>query len=601
MATKKPQKSKINIEMIISSDNSKSNLIYFGLVMVATVIFAVIFMKLGDVSNNYIKNHAHWIFTSQILIYFSLIILFSYLGYCYLNDKYSTKVFKVIIVIGFGLIVLVQALAFNRALSMNGDNARYICGAISLATTGKYKSIQHPQEEYITLDQPGVSIMLTPLIKIFGVNLIAFKILTFLLTIGSFILFFIILKKVLRVELALGLTLLLGTHPYVSDFASLVMTEMPFVFYSLLSIWLLDQYDQSSKINYPILILSAFSILMTYLTRSMGIGMAGASILYFLLKKDWQKAAYLGIAVFILIGGWQLRNYLVGTGPSQLAAFTGGKGFSPEGIIFMLKKGTKDFVTSLKLIPQVLLAHNTTRFKINPFGVIEFLILILIGTGLIVNLVTNRKLYNLFFILSLLVLCIGSPDSNPLPMARYLCIFVPFYLIYFFSGAEFILSLLKKFEPYHKILIALLILLPLFSNFSGTAFRIQLAHMGFIYPRPVENYLIAGKWLNYYSPRDAVVACRKEEILYLFSNRKGIRSASYWTTYNQEYETATLEKFERYNVSYVVIDSFTNSLSTVNKVIQNNKDKFKLIKIIGNRKEGACYIYEVQKWWNQTN
>ncbi len=125
--------------------------------------------------------------------------------------------------------------------------------------------------------------------------------------------------------------------------------------------------------------------------------------------------------------------------------------------------------------------------------------------------------------------------------------------------------------------------------------------MGFVYPRPVENYLIAGKWLNYYSPRDAVVACRKEEILYLFSNRKGIRSASYWTTYDQEYETATLEKFERYNVSFVVIDSFSNSPSTVYKIIQNNKDKFKLIKIIGNRKEGACYIYEVQQWWNQAN
>jgi 4-amino-4-deoxy-L-arabinose transferase-like glycosyltransferase len=492
-------------------------------------------------------------------------------------------------------------LAFNPALSMNGDNARYICGAISIATTGKYKSIQHPLEEYITLDQPGVSIMLTPLIKIFGVNIIAFKILIFLLTIGSFILLFIILKKVLRVEIALGLTLLLGTHPYVSDFSSLVMTEMPFVFYSLLSIWLLDKYDQFPKINYPILILSAFSILMTYFTRSIGIGMAFASVLYFLLKKDWKKAVYLGIAVFILIGGWQLRNYLVGSGPSQLDAFTGGRGFGPGGILFMLKKGTKDFITALKLIPQVLFAHNTTRFKINPFGIIEFLVLIIIGTGLITNLVKNRRMYDLFFILSLLILCVGSPDSNPLPMARYLCVFVPFYLIYFFLGAEFIFSLWKKLEPHHKILVALLILLPLFSNFSGTAFRIQLAHMGFVYPRPVENYLIAGKWLNYYAPRDAIVACRKEEILYLFSNRKGIRSASYWTTYTQEYETATLDKFERFNISFVVIDSFSNSPNTVYKVIQNNKDKFKLVKIIGDRKTGSCHIYEVQKWWNQAN
>jgi 4-amino-4-deoxy-L-arabinose transferase-like glycosyltransferase len=601
MGTKKPKNRKINIESILSSVNSKSNFSYFGLIIIATAIFIFVFMKLGDINNNYIKHHAHWIFTSQLLLYFSLIILFAYLGYCYLNNKFSQNIFKVIIILGFVLIILVQALAFNPALSMNGDNARYICGAISLATTGKYKSIQNPQEEYITLDQPGVSIMLTPLIKIFGTNIIAFKILTFLLTIGSFFLFFILLKKLLRVEIALGLTMLFGTHPYVSDFSSLVMTEMPFVFFSLLSIWLLDQYDQNPKINYPILILSAFSILMTYFTRSVGIGMAFASILYFLLKKDWQKAAFLGIAVLILIGGWQLRNSLVGSGHSQLAAFTGGKGLGLGGILFMLKKGTQDFITSLKLMPQVLFAHNTTRFKVNPFGIIEFLVLIIISTGLITNLVKNHRLYDLFFILSLLVLCIGSPDSNPLPMARYLCVFVPFYLVYFYLGLEFICSLWKKSEPYNKIIVVLLILLPLFSNFSGTSFRIQLAHMGFVYPRPVENYLIAGKWLKYYSPRDAVIACRKEEILYLFSNRKGIRSASYWTTYGQEYETATLEKFEHYNVSFVVIDSFSNSLSTVYKIIQNNKDKFKLVKIIGDRKTGACYIYEVQKWWNQAH
>jgi magnesium-transporting ATPase (P-type) len=150
MGTKKPKNRKINIESILSSVNSKSNFSYFGLIIIATAIFIFVFMKLGDINNNYIKHHAHWIFTSQLLLYFSLIILFAYLGYCYLNNKFYQNIFKVIIILGFVLIILVQALAFNPALSMNGDNARYICGAISLATTGKYKSIQNPQEEYIT-------------------------------------------------------------------------------------------------------------------------------------------------------------------------------------------------------------------------------------------------------------------------------------------------------------------------------------------------------------------------------------------------------------------------------------------------------------------
>ncbi len=518
--------------------------------------------------------------------------LFVYLGFCYLKGKEHNKHLKALAIASLIVIIAIQALAFDPALSMNGDNSRYICGAISLAETGQYKSIQYPQEIFITLDQPGMSIMLAPLVKIFGVNVVLFKSLTFLFTIAMFLLFFYLFKKYLKTELVLLLLLLMGTNPFVSDFSSLVMTEMPFVFFSLLSIWLLRKYEQSDKINYLFLVLSSLSILMTYFTRSIGISMAIASILYFCIKKDWKKAIFLGVMLFLLFGSWQLRCMILGSGKTQISAFTG-----ENGLGFMISNGFKNLLISFKTIPQVLFAHGTTRFKMEPFDLKGFIVIAIIGTGLVVNMIKKINLYDLFFVFSLIVLAIGTPDTNPLPMARYLCVFIPFFLIYFYFGCDFLLSLWPKFKPHRKIIIIPLLLLVLFSNFSGTAYQIQLSHRGYMYPKPIENYIEAGAWVKKNTPDDAVVACRKENTFYLFSYRKGYQFASYWTKYDKKYEEYRMKQFERHNVSYLIIDTFSNSSQTAYKIIQNNPDKFNMIKIVGDHNMGACYIFKINKWW----
>ena len=328
----------------------------------------------------------------------------------------------------------------------------------------------------------------------------------------------------------------------------------------------------------------------------MGIGFSISSVLYFVLKKDWKKAFFLGVVVFILFGGWQLRNKLVG-GTSQLSAITGANGLGAEGIKILVGKGIKNFLTSLNLIPQVLFADASVRWKINPFGVKELIILSLIFIGYISNLIKKRSQLDLFFIIALIALCIGSPDSNLLPMARYLCVFVPFFILYFYLGINFIFSFWEKAKEYANIVSLILLLLLVFSNFSGTAFKIQQAHTGQLYSKPMENYFKAGKWIKHNTPEDVVVACRKENTFYLFSERKGYRFASYWTKYNMEYEKFRMKKFEENNVSYLIIDTYSNSVHTAYKIIQNNQDKFKLVKIIGNQKEGACYIFKVNKWW----
>lgn len=595
--SKKSKRKKIKRkENVKKSDFDLKNVLYFSCIIIATYLFFKNFTNMSDITNNYIKLNATWIISLQIIIYILLIGIFVYFGYNFLNKRKNKKFDRILIISGFILVILVQVLAFNPALDRNGDNARYICGAISLAKTGEYKDIEHPNEHYKTTDQPGVSIMLAPLVKIFGVNILLFKFVPFLLTIGSLILFFILLENFIAKEIAIILTLILGTQPYISTFSSMIMTEIPFIFFSLLSFWLLLKYEKSEKINYIMGILCALSILMTYFSRTMGIGFSISSVLYFVLKKDWKKAFFLGVLVFILFGGWQLRNKLVG-GTSQLSAITGANGLGAEGITILVGKGIKNLLTSLNLIPQVLFADASVRWKINPFGVKELIILSLVFIGYVSNLIKKRSQLDLFFIIALASLCIGTPDSNLLPMARYLCVFVPFFILYFYLGINFIFSFWGKAKEYTNIVSLVLLLLLVFSNFSGTAFKIQQAHTGQLYSKSMENYFNAGKWIKDNTPEDVVVACRKDNTFYLFSERKAYRFASYWSKYNKEYEEERMKYFEKYNVSYLVIDTFSNSVHTAYKIIQNNKDKFELVKIIGNQKKGACYIFKVNKWW----
>jgi len=118
-----------------------------------------------------------------------------------------------------------------------------------------------------------------------------------------------------------------------------------------------------------------------------------------------------------------------------------------------------------------------------------------------------------------------------------------------------------------------------------------------MYPNPIKNYIEAGAWMKKNTPDDVVVGCRKENTFYLFSHRKGYQFASYWTKYDKKYEEFRMKQFERHNISYLIIDTFSNSSQTAYKIIQNNPDKFNLIKIIGDPKLGACYIFKINKWW----
>jgi 4-amino-4-deoxy-L-arabinose transferase-like glycosyltransferase len=493
-------------------------------------------------------------------------------------------------------LLFLQLLAFKTALSMNGDNSRYICGGMSIAFTGEYKTIQKPIDIYKTTDQPGLPFLIAPLIKIFGVNILLLKSLVFCLFIGTIFLFYQIVKTIYDDNWAGILTIILGVNAFIGDFASLVMTEIPFMFFTLLSYFFYLKYDMKNKWIWSIGL--GIAVVMVYFIRSLGVSMIAALLITSILRKQWKQliiAGSVSIGIFLV---WQIRNAFLGTGQSELDLFTGSKGLTFTGIQYMFVSLLQNMQTILTLIPQVLFAHDVTRFIIRPVNIIYRLITLILLIGWGQRLIKEHSIIEWFLPLSLIVLAIGTPDRNPLPMARYISVFLPIFIIYFYNGLRFLLGLNQKISlSIQYIIVIVLFTSLLFSGFAGSGYQIQKAHIGQKYPPQIQNYLNAAKWIKNNTDKNAIIGSRKENTFYLFSERRGYRTASYWSKFDSKYEKRRLGDIEKKNVRYIIVDTFSNSIKTSYRLIQKYPQRFKLIHVEGDIKNGPCLIYKINPWW----
>ena len=73
------------------------------------------------------------------------------------------------------------------------------------------------------------------------------KIFIALIFFASIIFFYKIIKNYTNEKISILLTLIYATHPLVIQFSSMIMTEIPYIFFSLLSIFSAHKYDKEKK------------------------------------------------------------------------------------------------------------------------------------------------------------------------------------------------------------------------------------------------------------------------------------------------------------------------------------------------------------------
>jgi len=569
----------------------KNKLIYFVGIVAIFIYFLTNFFSLPDISNNYISSKASWILNLEVFINILLFSLMVYFGYNYIQ-KDNKSFDRYLIVLAFFGIVVIHLLAFNPAVDKAGDNGNYIYAAKSIATLGNTYRLPSPD---LTPDRivVGYPLILSLVYKIFGgINILAFKITTMILSLLSVFFFYLVMLKLIPKQAAIILTILYGIHPYVVVFSSMIMTETPTLFWGILTWYLTLKYKDSNKLNYKLLVLLSFSSIFTYLTRNIGVSILGTTSIFLFLQSKFLrgkfdlkslafKKFYLYTAtVFVLFVLIQVRNTLF-IGKSDTGVFLDSNWLS----IF-----SKSFPLISSVFSENLFSFSVIRWQ--PFPsltlkiLISFVMLIGLGKGLY-----QKNFSSIYIVFFLIILMITTPvDNSSLVLSRYTVPLIPFYIFIFYDGLKVLSNKLKYFNKW-GLLFGLLLLI--ISTFSGNGYLIQRSHIGKKYPPALASYFDCAKWINENLSSDVIVESRKSRIFFIFSESYSISNVGGGTTYSFEFENSIMKLVKAGELDYLVLDSFSGaSFRCYVPLIKKYPQNFKLYKVFGDKY--PCYLFKIE-------
>jgi len=340
--------------------------------------------------------------------------------------KHEKKILFIIIIVA---LLYTSFLAINTSTQWGQDSYWYMTLADSLVS-GKGYSFegQFPHSQY----PPGFPILLIPFFLIFknmhfaGIILIALlSILTLLLTYK--------IGKLINPVVALIATILLLFHNLFMSFTTSILTEIPFAFFSLLSLYLFIQGFEKKKyflFAFPIIALSC-------LIRYDGFFLIFPMLFYtFIKRRDFSKLiktdSVIGGVVIgsLILGAWFLRNFLAFGNPfyTSYSNYSLGLGFSSiysfaqyfftigiliplfalVGIYSLIKQKNKKFIAFIIWFFSYLIIHSIWGFKLSRFYV-EVLPLITIFTSfglihLLKKFSRNNKTFKIYLIISILLI-----------------------------------------------------------------------------------------------------------------------------------------------------------------------------------------------------
>ena len=211
------------------------------------------------------------------------------------------------------LLLAIQAflLALNYAsigIDTGGDTASYVEPALEFLKTGR---MQYGNGEPILFRTPGYPFFLAVIYAIFGENNIPVVILQCLMTVAiPYMLFRIVSNHAgHKAGLLAAILYILDITPY--SLAVAVLTDLPFAFLLVLTLFFMDKYFCGKSIGYAYAGIILLNISMLVRPGNMYLNMILLAILLLaaiLRKQPWKLFVCFALAFLVSFGGWSLRN-----------------------------------------------------------------------------------------------------------------------------------------------------------------------------------------------------------------------------------------------------------------------------------------------------
>lgn len=479
------------------------------------------------------------------------------------------------------LFVIVFSYIFNEKIDLNGDNRAYYALATSLAEGHGYSSIIDHSYAPSNVFPPGYPILMSVL-RFFTDSIFWQKVLNGLFLLGSSVLMFFFLKKNrFSSSLAFVASAAMLLNYQVLHFSTMMMSEMSFLFFSLLTLWFIGKGDEKESFwRNPFFYISILTAAYSYHIRTQGVALVASILLFYLFAKKWKQALIFGGGFAICALPWMVRNNLLNLGQSRyLSQIVMENTWRPENGTLDISGIISRFFDTLRMLITQAVPDSILPYIASDYGktsLTEWCIAILLCMIILTGFWQIRKykyLFLLYTAATLGVICLfNAPSGN-----RYITTLLPFLEMGLVIGLYTILSAaIKRFKIAQSL--SPWLLTPLFLFFSLP--RIQALHVNNSYPYPpnYQNFFKIAEEIHKQLPPETVVCSRKPELFYMYSKTTCVGYG--WTDNAEELIKGLIQA----NTDYVILEQlgYSSTARYLYPAIQSNPELFPVIMHLNN-------------------
>jgi len=455
--------------------------------------------------------------------------------------------------------LLLGAWTFDAKLSISGDNTEFITLARSLEQGKGLTYINVPDPTPATKYPFGFPLLLAPLERLFPGQWVPMKWLVVVLLSLGMPVFYWLIRQRLNLVPALAATLLCLTAgrtlqnsgPLLLDYGHQVMSEIPYMTFSLLALLLVEKGIRTPGVvrNYPLI--GGFLITMwACYIRSIGLVLVAAIATYLLVHRDGRRALAFSGAALLAWLPWHLRNRAVGGGGTYLRQLLMVNPYRPEQGFLTLTSLTDRIADNANIYLSFYLPVNLWPWTEGYSDLLNPLSLLVVGLMVYAAVLCLwRRQDLLLFIYAAFYL--GTVLVWPWTGDRFLAPIVP---VLAFLLVRLSLDAVARLEHWKARTAGFFLCWALFAGtlYGNANSARHLAGLGrgdyADYQSAWRNYQEAGEWLRENTSTGSIVVCRKGIWLYIVSGRRCIG-------FPFDTPEAVIAHMEREKVDFVVVES----------------------------------------------
>ncbi|MDD5746578.1 MAG: hypothetical protein PHO30_04865 [Candidatus Omnitrophica bacterium] len=443
--------------------------------------------------------------------------------------------------------LVIYGCSLNAEAVLGSDTAVYLNLATSLSHGHGYVNSwltnTVPQTKFPFL----FPLLLSPWVYFFGINFLRLKIIMVVLGVAVLVLFYRLLEKQGE-EHSPAILFLVSCSAYLFVFSHTILSEIPYLFFSLLAMLFMMSYQQAEPWSDRTGRWGVIFLIAAYFTRTIGVCLAPAAIITMLSTQGkrggFKKNIFLVATTGAAAVAWTLRNYLVG-GRGYAHYFFVDKATMrpaalPEVILSLLKNG---YALFFYVIPG---AVSGIRFEARSLTAV--LISAGVLTGFIVNFRRKRTILEWYVLayISVLLLWPWVAVSGQ----RFIVPLLQFLLYYFYCGVRYFVGRIENRIVAPFLLTAVTLCVAITNLSSPLRFVEREYQQEEVTKAEVKNFTALSSWLAGKAASDArLLSFGAGRQLYLLSGRKSVDDG-------EGYDANMFwDKLRRTGVDYVVVDA----------------------------------------------